>query len=607
MARCGCASTNATTCAAIVACIASNLGAGLQFSNNLIGVRISGDADNVTEFGTDNGLFTPTGSVGPGEQTWLRTVATLPAQAISATGAGIGVGPSTSPYLIEYCISNEIDMYSTTVVMGADGVAMETVAGAGSSITTFTDNPGPLAWGEASALTMSTINYDAGTRVNPTSSNSNAPSQFLTPYGGWAGFYLNQYTGRSLAESLRMVRGRIIMDLRINRNGVTEAEIEAGIRACVQAVVDAGAQDWCIVNVPGYLDDDSPAPILDWVPLVTSQGITASVNLIVESQAPVIQTVGDIVASGATWVAAVRDDHLSDTVTDARITDLVTGGLEVMARTSSRQYWTTYNFTTLGVRAVEGPDPVYARGVRGMPGDLNYRQTFIPGLDTRTSIAGALTRETDEDRSVYNGGFPRLDLPGRWFEKRYGWDGTILVNEVNQLLGTICPIPNTTDYEIRLRVRREPETTISSAQEVSIFFAIPDDRDISTPTGESNAVKDGYQMRITSQSTATSFRQISIRRWTNGGFTTLISESNTVALPTNSWADLTARVQGSQLTFIATVAGTTRTLTIADATWRGAYAAYAWRDEPSSASGAYPGFVHGYTNPVDLVMYVPLS
>jgi hypothetical protein len=607
MARCGCASTNATTCAAIVACIASNLGPGLEFSNNLIGVHISGDADNVTEIGTDNGLFTPTGSVGPGEQTWLRTVATLPAQAISATGAGIGVGPSTSPHLIEYCINNEIDMYSTTVLMGADGVALETVQGPGSSVTVFTDNPGPLDWGDGSALTMSTINYDAGTRVNPTSNNSNAPAQFLTPDGGWAGFYLNQYTGRSVAETLRMVRGRIIIDLRVSRNGVTEDEIEASIRACVQAVVDAGAQDWCIVNVPGYLDDDSLAPILDWVPLVTSQGITAAVNLIVESEAPVIQPVADIVASGATWVAAVRDDHMPDTVSDTRITELVTAGLQVMARTTSRQYWTTYNFTTLGVRVVEGPDPVYARGVRGVAGDLDYRQTFIPGLDTRTPISGALTRVTDIERGVWNGGFPRLDLPGRWFEKRYGWDGTILVNEVNQILGTICPIPNTTDYEIRLRVRREADATMTSNQEVSIFFAIPDDRDISTPTGESNVFKDGYSARITSQSTSSSFRQISIRRWTNGGFTTLVSESNTVALPTNSWADLTVRVQGSQLTFIATVAGTTRTLTIADSTWRGPYVAYSWRDEFNTGNAAYPGFIHGYTNPVDLVMYAPLS
>lgn len=603
MARCGCASTNATTCAAIVACIGANLGPGLEFSDNLIQVRLSGDAGNATTFGTDDGLFTPADGVGPGEQTWLRTVATLPAQAIESTGGGIGVGPSTSPYLIDYCIDNEIDMYSTTVIMGADGVALETVQGAGSSITVFTDNPGPLAWGNSSSLTMSGINYDAGTRVNPTSNNSNAPAAFLTPDGGWAGFYENQYTGRPLAESLRWVRGRIVMDLRVGRNAETADGIEATLIACIQAVVDAGAQDWCIINVPGYLDDDSPAPILDWVPLVTSQGITASVNLIVETQAPVVQTAADIVASGATWVAAVRDDHLPDTVTDARITELVTAGLEVIARTSSRQYWTTYNFTTLGVRAIEGPDSVYSRGVRGVAGDLNYRQTFIPGLDTRTSISGALTRVTDVDRSLWNGGFPRLDLPGRWFEKRYGWDGTIVVNEVNQLLGTICPIPNTTDYEIRLRVRREPETTISSGQDVSIFFAIPDDRDVSTPSGDSNLFKDGYQARITSQSTATSFRQISIRRWTNGGFTTLISESNTVALPTNSWADLTARVQGSQLTFIATVAGDTRTLTIADATWRGAYAAYAWRDEPSPASGAYPGFVHGYTNPVDLVMY----
>jgi len=607
MARCGCNTAMTTTCDAIMTCIAGNLGLGLDFNETTrqIGLRISTDSGNIASIGSDSGFYSPT-SPGPGEMTWPRTVATLPAQAIGATGGGIGVGPSTSPYLVEYCISNNIDTYSTTVVLGSDNVALETIAGAGSSITTYSDNPGALTWGQASSLTMTAINYDAGTRVNPTGDNSNAPAALQVPYGGWAGFYQNQYGGRQLSETLRLIRGRMVMDLRVGRSGVTPDEIEATIVATVQAVVDAGAQDWCIINVPGYLDDDSPSPLGAWVPIVTAAGITASVNLIVESQATSIQPVASIVASGATWVAAIRDDGMNGTLTDARITELVGAGLQVMARTTSRQYWTTYNFDTLGVRLVESQDPVYARGPRGETGDLDYRQTLIPGLDARTAMVGSLTNVTDDVRTLWNGGFARSDLPGRWFPMRYGWNGDILSNEINQLLGTICPIPNATDYEIRLRVRREPATVITSNQEVGIFFAIPDDRDISTPTGSTNLAKDGYMARLTSQSSSSSFRQISIRRFTNGGFTTIATESNTVALPTDSWADLTVRVQGSQLTFIVTVAGVTRTLSVADSTWRGPYAAYCWRDEPSASSGAYPGFVHGYTNPEDLVMYAPL-
>jgi len=607
MARCGCNTAMSTTCDAIMTCIADNLGPGLDFneSTGQIDLEISTDAGNTATIGTDGGFYAPA-STGPGEIVWPVTVATLPEQAIGATGGGIGVGPSTSPYLIEYCIANGIDMYSTTVLLGSDGVALETIQGAGSSITAFTDNPGSITWGQSSSLTMTAINYDAGTRDNPTGDNSNAPAALQIPYGGWAGFYQNQYTGRQLAEMLRLVRGRMVVDLRVNRNGVTPDEIEAAIVTTVQTVVDAGAQDWCIINVPGYLDDDSPSPIGTWVPLVTAAGITAAVNLITEASATGIQPVATIVASGATWVSAIRDDGMDGTLNDARITELVAAGLQVMARTTSRQYWTTHNFTTLGVRAVEGQDAVYARGSRGETGDLNYRQTLIPGLGTRTAIIGALTHVTDDQRSLWHGGFARLDLSGRWFPMRYAWNGLLIPTEANQLLGTICPIPNATDYEIRLRVRRDPAAVMSSSQEVGIFFAIPDDRDITTPSGTTNPVKDGYMARLTSQSTGTSFRQLSIRRFTNGGFTTIATESNTVALPTDSWADLTVRVEGSQLTFIVTVAGVTRTLSVADATWRGPYAAYAWRDEPSAASGAYPGFVHGYTNPEDLVMYAPL-
>jgi hypothetical protein len=606
MARCGCNSAMTTTCDAIMTCIAGNLGAGLDFNETTrqVELRISSDSGNIAAIGTDGGFYAPT-SPGPGPMSWPITVATLPAQAMAANGGNNVVGATTAPQMIEYSIANGIEMYTIGTYALADGTAFESVAGPTTSVTAYTDNPGNLPMAYTSSLTQQLTHYDAGTRVNPTSRNSNAPTAMLTPDGGWGGFYSPVYKPRTISETLRLIRGRMVMQLLPQRAGIETPMIERGIRATVEAVVQAGAQDWCIIEVPASLNDNSRAPIDDWVEIVTDAGIAAGVNLAAENLTPSPFTPAEIVATGAQWVTVTSPGRPSDGNTDARITALVGAGLEVTVVTTARQFWTTHAFG-LGARVVRSSDSVYARGLRGQPGDLNYRDTMIPGLETRTTANGALTAITDVETAVWHAGFARSDLPGRWFPMRYGWNGLLIPTESNQLLGTICPIPNTTNYEIRMRVRREPATTLSSAQEVGIFFAIPDDRDITTPSGGSNVFKDGYMARITSQSTGTSFRQISIRRFTNGGFVTIATESNTVALPTNSWADLTVRVQGSQLTFIATVAGTTRTLTVADATWRGAYAAYAWRDEPSSASGAYPGFVHGYTNPVDMVMYAPL-
>lgn len=600
MARCGCENAAATSCDAIMSCIADNLGRGLEFNEvtRQIELRLSTDPDNVAAIGTDEGFFSPT-VTGPGDMVWPQTVATLPAQAMSATGGGIGVGPSTSPYLVEYCIANGIDMYATTVLIGSDGVPLETVSGAGAPVTTYTDNPGALTWGQSSSLTMASINYDAGTRVNPTGRNSNAPASLLTPDGGWAGFYENQYTGRTVAELLRLVRGRMVVDLRVNRTSMTPEEIEATIVATVQAVVDAGAQDWCIVNVPGYLADNSPSPITTWVPLVTAQGITAAVNLVTEATATSVQPTATIVASGATWVSAIRDDGMDDTVTDARISALVAAGLQVMARTTSRQYWTTYNFTTLGVRLVEGPDPVYARGVRGQAGDLNYRQTMISGLQTRTAVSGALTPVTDNERSIWNGGFAQIPRSGRYFPAQYGWSGTTSRFANNQLLGTICPIPDTVNFSIRLRLWREARPTFSSARWAGIFWGNPGDRDISQLLGVSvNPNRDGYNCIVHE---ATAGVRAAIYRHDNGTSTTLVSTTTGQGWEHDVVMDLIVTVTGSAIQFQVTSPNQNVTLNTTDSTYRGPYAFYSWNDQGAQQ------FMHGYDNAAGLVMYEALS
>lgn len=596
MARCGCNTATSNTCEAIMTCIASALGAGLDYNETTgqLELDISGDTGNVASIGTDSGLFAPE-VVGPGPMTWPLTVATLSADVMAAASGSNLVGPATAPHMMEYCIANRIEIYSTPVHMLADMTIIEQITGPTTSVTTFTDNPGPITSELTSSLTLQQMLYDAGTRVNPTSRNSDAPAALLTPDGGWGGFYAPTFKPRTIDELLRQARGRIVVELLPQRVGLTTEVIEETIVRCVAAVVAAGAQEWVIIQVPALLDDESQAPINDWVAIVTDAGIAAGVNATAENQMPDPFTAAEIVASGAQWVMVTGPSSASG-VTDARITELVTAGLQVSVTTNARQYWTSHAFG-LGARVVRAPDVVYAQGSRGVVGDLNYRQPQLPGVEMKTANIGALTPVSDTTTAMWNVGFARNDLPGRWFPLNYAWSGSTSVIRNNQLLGNICPIPDTTNYRIEIRIRRDSDADPDN-RSAGIFFAAPDDRGIHHLVGNPvSPTADGYSAELNTRVTGTT---MILRRVTDGVATTLGSVvAGAVNFVANTWITLAVNVAPSGITFTAVNGAATSTITSADTTWRGAYAFHIWDDQLGP-------MVHGYDNPADLLTYEDL-
>ena len=127
MVRCGCNNAMSSTCEAVMSCVSENLGLGLDYNETTrqIDLVISGDAGNVATIGSDDGFYAPEDDIGPGDMVWLKTVATLPEEAISASSGSSLVGPATSQELIEYDIANGIDIYSVPVHGLADGTVME--------------------------------------------------------------------------------------------------------------------------------------------------------------------------------------------------------------------------------------------------------------------------------------------------------------------------------------------------------------------------------------------------------------------------------------------------------------------------------------------------
>lgn len=590
MARCGCNTAMTTTCDAIMTCIAANLGAGLDFNETTrqIDLRISSDSGNVASIGTDTGFYSPA-STGPGPMTWPKTVATLPAQVISAASGSNLVGPATAPEMVEYSISNNIDMYSVGVYGLADGTIFESVGGETTLVTAYTDNPGALRHGLISSLTVQQLHYDAGTRDTPTGRNSNAPASALTVDGGWGGFYAPVYKPRTISETLRIIRGRIVVQLLPQRAGITVEEITRDIQATVATVVAAEAQDWVIIQVPVLLSDNSRAPLADWVETITDAGIAAGANAFAEWQMSDPFTPAEIVATGATWVHLNGPTRPNGT-TDARITELVAAGLQVNVSTTGRQWDTTHAFG-LGARAVQSADAVYARGSRGEPGDLAYRQTLIPGLETRTTAIGALTSITDVETAMWHPGYATLDRPGRFFPPRYAWVDNVSRFANSQILGTVSPIPDTTNFELRIRVYRHSGTTLSAGRWAGIFWGSSHDRDISnTPGSGSNVLRNGYAC-IVREPTGTGPR-MGIYRHDAGVEVALATSTAPPGWLSNAWVELIVTVTGTGINFQANSSTNSSSASTVDGTYRGPYAFYVWNDAGTGSATQH----HGYDN-----------
>lgn len=598
MARCGCNTAQSTTCEAIMSCIAANLGPGLDYNEATgnLDLRLSTDAGNAAQIGSDGGLYAPPAQ-SPGPIPWRWTVDTLPAQVMSSTGGGNTVGPSTSPELVEYAIAQGIEMYTSGFFALADEVAYEYIGASNRPINHYTDNPSDLPEALMGATQTLGISYDAGTRESPTSRFSGAPGSMLQPDGGWAGLYYHPFRARTVAEMLRQIRGRAVVELFCERNR-SDADSMRDVQAAVAAVVAAGAQDWTIISVNSVDGERGRTSLADLIQVVTDAGITPGVNLYREDQIDTPWEPGELVAAGAQWVVLGSPERIAG-LTEERITEFVAAGLQVSAATGCRQYWTERMFA-LGCRAVRSGDPVYARGGRGQPGDLDYRQDFIPGLETGTSILGGLTPVTDRQTAVFDAGFARSDMRGRWFPARYGWINNIALSMNNQVLGTICPIPNVTDYRIRMRIwRPEAESSLSQSQYAGIFFAALDDRNLDGDNGYAE-YRRGYSARVNPPTAV--WPRMQLRRHDDSSpGTTLATSTAGPGWGFAAWTDLEITVQGPTLTFTASGAGGSATITATDETYRGPYAFYIWHETTQRP------IVHGYDNPTDRVMYEPLS
>lgn len=585
-------------------CVAANLGPGLRYDglNGVIAARLSGDSGNAASFGSDGGIYVPDAGASPDPASGRKTIAGLPEQIAGGdrTGAGSMV-PLGSPHAIEYAVANRLDLVFLSTFGLADEVAVTRWDDPKSNLDVRTDNPSTIDLDLVSSLTLPSLWVDAGARDTPTGRNSGAPPALLSPDGGWFGFYALNYTPVTLAQALHQLAARAVAYL-APFGGVVEADIERYIAASIDAVIQAGAQQWAIQGVNGYMSDSGGntvvAPFAPWVGDVIAAGLTPAVDLSDDNPGGFLVTPAAVVASGAQWVRMVSDETTGGTSL-ARIQQFVDAGLQVIVRVRSSRQWDAMQVWALGVRGITSDSPVYTRGARNEAGDLDYRKEIvIPGLITRTSMEGALTPQTNFGIGLDDVGWARQSSVGRNFSAMFGWEGGIGPHLNSQLLGELCPYEVTADYRLRVRFRVDsPSTPVpaGSQPKLGIFFNAPTDRDIAWYEPDPNPTHvNGYWANINVGTVGQG--DITLGKFNDGNFTVLAT--NTTAFPTilyGQWINFNIRTTATTVTIgVGHPTGPETTVSANDADHRGPYAFYAWEDAYTAPAGN-AGFAHGYS------------
>lgn len=603
MARCGCNAASATTCDAIVLCVAANLGPGLRYDSitGLLSVRISGDVGNAASFGSDSGIYVPGGDTVPDPASGRRTIAGLPVRAAggAATGGG-SMTPFGSPEGIDYAVANRLDIINISNFALADGVSIARWDGPGADLENRTDNPATIDTQLISSVQLPSLLVDAGARDTPTGRDSGAPAVLLSPDGGWFGFYANNFTPMTLTDALFKVAARAVVYLPVIGSQI-ESDTERHLAGAARAILQAQSQAWTLCGVPGYIDDGAgniiPSPISTWVGDIAAAGITPVVDLFDDSAGGFVVTPAEVVATGAEWVRLAQAEGGTGGTSRARIQTFLDAGLQVYVQPRSSRQWDAEQLWDMGVRAVSSDSPVYTRGARGEAGDLDYRKEIvIPGLITRTMMEGSLTRRTNLGMDPSDIGWARQSDVGRNFSAQFGWEGGIGAHLHSQLLGELCPYEVTANYRLRLRFRVDPTQASAPAgalPKLGIFFNSPDDRDITyfEPDDGPEHVN-GYWFNIRVGTSNPGL--VTMGKFNNGNFTVLDTSMDFPTITIGSWINFNITVTPTTVSLGVGVSGTELSATINDSDHRGPYAFYAWEDD-YIAPADNAGFAHGYS------------
>lgn len=575
-----------TGCAGIAACVGANLGPGLTYdlATSNIQALVSRDADNGLTFGSDNGLYASGTGGGGGGPTCQKSVASLPlAPKVAGAWSMAGLmGPYNSPYQVDYCVANGIDIVHFTTCATSDGVAFISEYDTGQLAETRCSvyETGPVRYTD-SATVQSIWNY-AGDLNDPYPGPGRGTSGDRAPGSGWYGWLAPNYFQWTLPQLLARLGGKSVA-LADCRDAGEPDNVEAdNVQAALRAVRDYCAQKWTMIGVQSLAN--------------ASTVLNAGVEAIMMVKGPdtgwgttaLPYTVASLLAAGVKWVA------LSHYYANSVFTAYKNAGINVLMWGASRHSDRT-RLEGLGIRGFLGHDPVYTRG----PAVSDYRKTRDPWSRRRMGN-GQLTHVTDQTGVVgpdvrgYHrhpgsgalGALEGLMLPARW-----GNGG----GSPNVLCGWECPLQNPTSYTISVEMQYDTVPTGTTAK-LGLLFGMATDEG---RFGWNGADGNPLNMPARRNSCYRAFQrvngEIGLGVFAADGTYTDLQVVSSPAVSADVWNTYLLTVTPTQLTFRRTTGtGGVYTVTAAHSTFRGGY--FAVEKEELHPESTQYSFIGGFRN-----------
>lgn len=379
-------------CDYINTCVADHLGPGLGYdeATGQFHVRLSRDAGNTLNFGTDTGLKDLNGG-GPNPGLCGQTIDDLPPgpDVVGARSLAALLHPYSSPYGVDYCLAHQLDIIHFQVATSADDVGVvadywvNTLSDAHTSIYIGQD----IRQLDAATIT-SALNY-AGDVDDPVTHN---PSDRTDRRGGWWGWLAPRYQQPLASDFLRRINGHSIALMHCAISPEAYGTEATHIRGAIRAALENCAQQWTMIGV-AELANAETVIANGLTPIMCPDGMARP-----DTWGSTILPIppDDLIAAGIEWI--LLSNHHADSVFAA----YRDAGIQALMYTNSR-HSDRQRVTDLGIRGGLAADPVYYKGFQDGYG---YRSTS-DGWEHRRPTPGQLTHATDQQFVVSSAGLVR--------------------------------------------------------------------------------------------------------------------------------------------------------------------------------------------------------
>lgn len=495
----------------------------------------------------------------------VSTVDTLGPFIVGGRSGGAGLlHPPGSPQGIQYALDHSLDMIVSGTWSTRDEVAVWQVYGPHTDLDYYTASPTTAESAGVMSSDWTGLTVDAGTTASPTGRNEAAPEPYLTPDGGWYGYYAPPYQPMTVAQVLRGLTQRTVTWLDVAEE-TDSALAGRHVAAAIRAVATACAAESTLIAVN--------ATNVDYAVNIANAGYRPALHV---NNAQRDFTV-DMVPPEVEWV------RLNYNWTDELIAPFVAAGLQVVLLSPSR-HWVTQRAVDLGCRGIHADDPVYARGSLGEVYQY-YRQAATTYVRRQTNL-GHLTADTDQFGII----------GARWFTKPTEYGLFVHVTQdrprhaslIGDSGGPVASPDGSYTFQVQVDDPQSLGLPAGESPKIGVYVSTTDhDMTPETPAGGAYAAF----VRVGTEQTG----QLEIGRVEAGGTYQTLAQSTTMAAVTpNAWLDLRLEITPASITLRRVDGANDYEVSTADTTDRGQYVS--WLANHTPPAGDFVAGVRNWTD-----------